>query len=86
VVVELLRARDQGLAVGGREEESSALLVGEELDREPRDPVGLPQPPQLARRDVQLEQAVGDVRVVVEVALAAGAAVAKAAPQPAVRS
>ena len=68
VVVELLRPRDQLLAVGGREEEAAALLVGEELDREPREPVRLPQPAQLARRDVQLEQPVGDVRVVVEVA------------------
>ena len=86
MVVELLRPRDELLAVGGREEEAAVLLVGEELDREPRQPVRLAQPAQLARRDVQLEQPVRDVRVVVEIAVPARAALAEAAPQPAVRS
>src|SRR6266571_304115 len=34
VVEEVLLASDQLLAVGGRQEEAAALLVGEELDRE----------------------------------------------------
>ena len=51
-----------------REEEAAALVVAEELDREPREPVRLLEPAQLAGRGVQLEQAVRDVRVVVEVA------------------
>ena len=84
MVVELLRPRDEALAVDGREEEAAVLVVGEELDREPREPVRLLEPPQLAGRDVQLEQAVRDVRVVVEVAGAARAPVAAAAAQPAV--
>ena len=60
------------------------LVVGEELDREPREAVRLLEPAQLAGRDVQLEQAVRDVRVVVEVARSARAPVAAAAPQAAV--
>ena len=59
--------RDELLAVGGREEEAAALVVGEELDREQREPARLLEPAQLAGRDVQLEEAVRDVRVVVEV-------------------
>ena len=66
VVVEVLRPRDEPLAVGRREEEAAVLVVGEELDREPREPVRLVEPAQLARRDVELEQPVRDVRVVVE--------------------
>ena len=85
VVVELLRARHESLAVARREEEAAALLVREELDREPREPVGLFEPPQLARGDVQLEQAVGDVRVVVQEAGPAGAAGAQAPTKPAFR-
>ena len=42
----------------------------------------LPQPAQLTRRDVELEQPVRDVGVVVEVAGAARPAVAPASPQP----
>ena len=49
------------------------LLVGEELDREPRESVRRLEPAELAGRDVQLEQAVRDVRVVVEVARTARA-------------
>ena len=49
-----------------REEEAAALLVAEELDGEPREPVRLLEPAQLAGRDVQLVEAVGDVRVVLE--------------------
>ena len=68
VVVEILRARDERLAVGGREEEAAALVVGEELDGESREASRLLEPAQLARRDVQLVEPVRDVRVVVEVA------------------
>ena len=39
VVDEVLLARDQPLAVGGREEEAAALVVAEQLDREQREPV-----------------------------------------------
>ena len=55
VVVEVLLADDQLLAVGGRLEEAAVLVVAEELDREPREPVRLLEPAQLAGRDVQLE-------------------------------
>src|SRR5262249_58566718 len=61
VVVELLLARDQLLAVCGREEEAAALIVGEELDREPGQPVRLLQPAQLACRNVKLVEPVDDV-------------------------
>ena len=50
-----------------REEETAALLVGEELDREQREPVSLEEPADLAGRDMQLEQPICDIRVVVEV-------------------
>ena len=49
VVVEVLRARDELLAVGGREEEAAALVVGEQLDREQREPARLEQPAQRRR-------------------------------------
>ena len=55
MVVELLLARDELLAVGGRQEEAAALVVAEQLDREPREPPRLLEPAQLAGRDVQLE-------------------------------
>ena len=55
-------------AVGGREEEAAALGVAEELDGEAGKATRLFEPAKLARGDVQLEQAVRDVRVVLEVA------------------
>ena len=64
---------------------SRRLVVGEQLDRERREPVRLAQPARLAGRDVQLEQAVGDVGVVLEVARALRDAVAPRAVQAAVR-
>jgi len=82
MVVELLRAGDELLAVRGREEEAAVLGVAEELDGEPGEPVGLLEPAQLAGRDVQLEQPVGRVRVVVEEAGAARAPLAEAAQEP----
>ncbi len=66
MVFEILAPRDELLAVARRLEEAAAGVVGEELDREPRNPVRLLEPAQLARRDVQLVEAVRDVRVVVE--------------------
>ncbi len=44
VVVELLRAHDERLAVGRREEEAATLVVGEELDGEQRQPPRLREP------------------------------------------
>ena len=84
VVVEILRPHDELLAVGGREEEASPLGVCEQLDGEEREPAGLLEPPELAGRDVQLVEAVRDVRVVVEEARAGRAARAKAPVQAAV--
>ena len=66
MVVEVLLARDELLAVRRREEEAAALVVAEELDREERKPARLLEPARLARRDVQLVQPVRDVGVVVE--------------------
>src|SRR3954463_1506149 len=61
MVIELLLASDQPLAVGRREEEAAALLVCEELDREPREAVRLLEPTQVAGCDVQLVEPVRDV-------------------------
>src|SRR5207302_5793439 len=68
IVVEILLARDECLAVDGCEEEAAVLLIGEEIDGEARKPVRLVQPAGGAGRDVQLVEAVRDVRVVLEVA------------------
>src|SRR6266487_6095558 len=84
MVVELLLACHQPLAVGGREKETAALLVGEELDGEPREPVRLLEPAQLAARDVQLVEPVGDVGIVLQVPGIAGPAGPPAAVQAAV--
>ena len=72
------------LAVGRREEEAAAFVVAEQLDREQREPARLLEPAQLAGRDVQLVEAVRDVRVVLEEARALGDAVAVRAVEPAV--
>src|SRR5579884_3664238 len=82
-VVEGLLPRDERLAVGRGEEEAAALRVAEQLDGEERQPPRLEEPARLAGGDVQLVQAVGDVRVVVEVAGALGLAAAPGAVQPA---
>src|SRR3954468_322508 len=50
MVVEVLLAADQPLAVDRREEETAALVVAEELDRQQCEPPRLLQPAQLARR------------------------------------
>ncbi len=60
------------------------LVVREELDGEEREPTRLEQPAQLARRDVELDQPVRDVRVVVEEAEAARPPVADRAVEAAV--
>ena len=67
----------------GREVEAAALLVPEELDREAGQSVRLLEPAQLARGDVQLEQAVRNVGVVLEVAGSLGPAGAERPVQPA---
>ena len=67
-----------------REEEPAALLVGEELDRDQREPVRLEQPAKLAGRDMQLEQAVRDVCVVVQVPAATCPSVTARAQEPSV--
>src|SRR6476659_6657454 len=84
MVVELLLARHQLLAVGGREKEAAALLVPEELDGEPRESVRLLEPAQLAGRDVQLVEPIGDVGVVLQVTGIAGLPGPPAAMQAAV--
>ena len=73
------------LAVDGRLEEAAVLLVGEEVDREPREPVRLLEPAQLAGRGMQLEQPVRDVGVVLEEPGALRDAVAPGAVQPPLR-
>ena len=83
VVVEVLRAHDERLAVGGREEEASALVVAEQLDGEQREAARLLEPAQLAGGDVQLVEPVRDVRVVVEVARAGRPAFPVAPPEAA---
>ena len=60
------------------------LGVSEELDSEEREPMGLEEPAHVAGRDVELDEAVCDVRVVVQEAEAAHAAVASRAEEPAV--
>ena len=54
-VLEVLRARDARVAVGGREEEAAVHVVREELDGEEREPTRFEQPAKLARGDVQLD-------------------------------
>ena len=66
MVVEVLLARDQLLAVLRREEEAAALVVAEQLDRLESQPAR--SRAGVAGRDVQLEQPVRDVGVVVQVA------------------
>src|SRR3954463_6726853 len=66
MVVEVLLAADQPLAVDRRQEETAALVVAEELHRQQREPPRLLQPAQLPRRDVELVETMCDVGVVVE--------------------
>src|SRR5581483_7045418 len=82
VVVEVLASRDKRLPAGRRREEASARIVAEELDREEREATRLVQPAQLAGCDVQLVEAVRDVRVVLEVAGPLRHAVPPRAMQP----
>src|SRR4051812_31437622 len=66
MVVEILLAADEPLAVDRRQEETAAFVVAEELDAQQHKPPRLLQPTQLPRRDVQLVETVCDVGVVVE--------------------
>ena len=81
VVVERLLPCDELLAVRGCEEEAAALLVAEEPGGREREPPRLVQPPQIAGREVQLVEAVRDVRVVVEEGRVLRVPVAKRPPQ-----
>ena len=85
MVVEILLAGDELLAVTRREEEAAALVVAEQRDGEGREPARLFEPAQLSRRDVQLVEAVGDVRVVLEHARVLRLSRAPAAEEPAFR-
>ena len=84
MVVEVLLARDQLLAVCGREEEAAALVVAEQLDREERESARLLEPARLAGRDVKLVEPVRDVGVVLEEARVLGDAVPVGAVQASV--
>src|SRR5581483_5058581 len=64
--------------------ETAAVLVGKQLDGEQRQPARFLEPAGLSRRDVELVEAVRDVRVVVEVADAGGASCSIRAKEPAV--
>ena len=66
MVVELLLAVDEPLAVGGRVEEAAVFRVAEQLHGQQRQPARFLEPAELARRDVQLVQTVGHVCVVLE--------------------
>src|SRR5207248_2943769 len=81
VVLERLLPRDQLLAAGRREEEATALIVAEELDRTLRGAAARAEPAEIARRDVQLVEPVRDVRVVVEVRRELRATIARRPPQ-----
>jgi hypothetical protein len=65
VVVELLLRRDELLAVTRRQEEAAAGPVPEQLDGQAGQPVRLLEPAYVAARDMELEQAVGDICIVV---------------------
>src|SRR5204862_6597654 len=85
-VVELLLARQELLRVGRRQKEAASLLVGEQLRGESNEPVRLAEPAQVAGRDMELVEPVGDVGVVLEVAGVARPARPPAAVEAAVRA
>src|SRR6266498_4125245 len=66
MIVEVLLAADEPLAVDGRQEEAAPLLVAEELDGEEDEAPRFLQPAQLTRRDVELVQTIRHVGVVLE--------------------
>src|SRR5437763_7069254 len=84
MIVEVLLAADEPLAVDRRQEETAAFVVAEELDGQQCEPPRLLEPAQLARRDVKLVEPVGDVGVVVEHAGMTRSASAPGAVQTAV--
>src|SRR6186997_1496490 len=83
-VLKILRPWDACVPVRRREEESSLFLVGEELDGEQDEPPCFEEPVELPGGDVELEEAVCDVRVVVEEPEAARPAVSDRAVQSSV--
>src|SRR5436190_10295942 len=84
MVVEVLLAADQPLAIHRREEEAAVRVVAEQLHREQREAAALQEPAQLAGRDVQLVEAVRDVGVILEHSAVTRAVLAPAAKQAAV--
>ncbi len=81
VVLERFLPRDELLTVGRRQEEAAALLVSEQRDRAIRGAAARAEPAEIAGREVQLVEAVRDVRVVVEVRGELRATVARRSPQ-----
>ena len=65
-VLEVLRPGNARVAVGAREVEAAVNLVREELDGEQRESARFEEPADLAGRDVELHEAVRDVRVIVQ--------------------
>src|SRR5437660_10313552 len=84
MVVYLLLAVDQVLAAGRRVEEPALLLVAEQLDGQQHEPARFLEPAELARRDVELVEAVRDVGVVLEEAVRVRAPVTPRSEKPAV--
>src|SRR6266540_5540680 len=82
MVVEILLAADELLAVARCQEEAAALLVAEQRDRKDRKPARLLEPPQLSCRNVQLVEAVGHVCVILEHTCVLRLARAPAAEKP----
>ncbi len=66
MVVEVLFPAHELLAVRRREEEAAVLRIRKELDGQKREAAGLFQPVKLSGCEVQLVEAVCDVRVVLE--------------------
>src|SRR5258705_8404101 len=85
MVVEVLLAADELLAVARRQEEAAALLVAEQRDGKNRAPARLLEPLQLSCRNVQLVETVRHVCVVLEHACVLRLAGAPAAEEPPIR-
>ena len=83
MVVELLAARHEPVALGRVDVEAAAVGIGEELDEQPGQPTRLLEPAQVPGRPRQLDEAVGDVCVVLEVARNPGVAGPVGTKQPA---
>ena len=82
MVVEVLLARDELLTVERCSEEPAALVVAEQVDGQHRESARVLEPAQLPGREVQLVEAVGNVRVILEHARVLRLARAPAAVEP----